>query len=272
MNVTEALSELAAQTNLSLVIFTVGLLMCRVMPVLVFSPFLGGEVVPTEVKMGIGVTLSIVLFPAVADRMGALPTTALPFIGLLIKEIFIGVSLAFIVSLIFEAAHVAGTLADTMAGSNNAQLYVPQLGQQVSLFSSLKVQLSVVLFLTLNGHHIVIEALADSLVAIPLDRFPQFSGGTWPFFELMIRVFANMLAISLALAAPMMLATFLTDLALGAINRVAPQIQVFFISMAIKPLVSVLVASMALYLLMKRFQTEFITMLAALKQALRLLT
>jgi flagellar biosynthetic protein FliR len=271
MNVSEALSELAAQTNLSLVIFTVGLLMCRVMPVLIFSPFLGGEVVPAEVKIGVGITLSIVLFPVVADRMGAIPTTALPFIALLLKEIFLGVSLAFIVNLIFDAARVAGTLADTMAGSNNAQLYVPQLGQQVSLFSSLKVQLSVVLFLTLNGHHVIIETLADSLVAIPLDRFPQFSQGSWAFFELIIRVFADLLAISLSLAAPLMLATFLTDLSLGAINRVAPQIQVFFISMAIKPLVSVLIASMALVLLMKRFQTEFVTMLAALKQALRFL-
>ncbi|HEX8704835.1 MAG TPA: flagellar biosynthetic protein FliR [Myxococcaceae bacterium] len=272
MNISDVLSRLGEQTNLSLVIFTVGLLMCRVMPVLIFSPFLGGEVVPTEVKMGIGITLSIVMFPVVADRMGALPTTALPFIALLLKEIFIGVSLAFIVNLIFEAARVAGTLTDTMAGSNNAQLYVPQIGQQVSLFSSLKVQLAVVLFLTLDGHHIVIEALADSLVAIPLDGFPRFSQGAWPFFDLTIRVFADLLAISLALAAPTMLATFLTDLALGAINRVAPQIQVFFISMAIKPLVSVLIASLALYLLMKRFQTEFITMLAALKAALRYLT
>jgi flagellar biosynthetic protein FliR len=133
------------------------------------------------------------------------------------------------------------------------------------------VQLAVVLFLTLNGHHVVIESLGDSLVAIPLDRFPQFSGGVWPFFDLMIRVFADLLAISLALAAPLMLATFLTDLALGAINRVAPQIQVFFISMAIKPLVSVLIASLSLYLLMQRFQREFISMLAALKHALRIL-
>ncbi|MDY7225528.1 flagellar biosynthetic protein FliR [Hyalangium rubrum] len=272
MNVSDVLSQLRAETNLSLVIFTVGLLMCRVMPVLIFSPFLGGEVVPTEVKMGVGITLAIVMFPAVSGTMGALPTTALPYIALLLKEIFIGVTLAFIVNVVFDAARVAGTLADTMAGSNNAQLYVPQLGQQVSLLSSLKVQLAVVLFLTLNGHHIVIEALADSLVAIPLDKFPQFSGGVWPFFDLMIRVFADLLAISLALAAPIMLATFLTDLALGAINRVAPQIQVFFISMAIKPLVGVIVAAIALPLLMGRFQREFVSMLASLKQALRILT
>lgn len=271
MNVSEALAQLGQQTNLSLVIFTVGLIMCRVMPVLVFSPFLGGEVVPTEVKMGVGVTLSIVLFPAVADRMGALPTSALPYIALLLKEIFIGVTLSFIISSVFEAARVAGTLADTMAGSNNAQLYVPQLGQQVSLLTSLKVQLAVVLFLTLNGHHVVIEALADSFAYVPLNEFPKFSTGVWPFFETVIRVFGEMLAISLALAAPVMLATFLTDLALGAINRVAPQIQVFFISMAVKPLVGAVLAGIALPLLVERFQIEFVRMLEVLRHSLRLL-
>jgi flagellar biosynthetic protein FliR len=271
MNLQELLSRATEQANLSLVIFTVGLLLCRIMPVLVFSPFLGGEVVPTEVKMGVGITLSIVLYPIVGERTGAIPTSALPYMALLLKEIFIGYSLAFIVNIIFEAARVAGTLADTMAGSNNAQLYVPQLGQQVSIWSSLKVQLAVVLFLTLNGHHIVIETLADSLIAIPLDKFPQFGGGVWNFFDVAIRVFASMLEISLALSAPIVLATFLTDLALGAINRVAPQVQVFFMAMAIKPLVSVLIGSIALGMIINRFQVEFVTMLELLKRALTIL-
>jgi flagellar biosynthesis protein FliR len=270
-NVQEAFARLIEQSNLSLMIFTIGLLMCRIMPVIIFSPFLGGEVVPPEVRMGVGVTLSLVLFPSVADRMGALPTSALPYIALLLKEVFIGVSLAFIVNIIFDAARVAGTLVDTMAGSNNAQLYVPQLGQQVSLFSSLKVQLSVVLFLTLDGHHIVISALADSFAVVPLDSFPKFSRGMWAFFDVISRAFANLLAISLALAAPQMLSAFLTDLAMGAINRVAPNLQVFFIAMAIKPMVSVLIAALAMGMLIGRFQAEFVHMLELLNRAVHLL-
>jgi flagellar biosynthetic protein FliR len=239
--------------------------------VLVLSPFLGGEVVPTEIKMGVGVTLSAVLFPAVSARMGAIPTSALPYIGLLLKEIFIGVTLATIISMVFEAARVAGNIADTMSGSNNAQLFVPQIGQQVSLFSNLKIQLAVVLFLTLNGHHLVIEALADSLAIVPLDGFPRFSSGQWSFFELFIRSFADLLKISLALSAPTLLASFLTDMALGAINRVAPQVQVFFISMSIKPLVTVIVVSISMGLIMGRMQAEFASMLAMLRHAVRLL-
>ncbi len=272
MNVSEVIARLTEQANLSLVIFTMGLLLCRIMPVLVLSPFLGGEVVPTEIKMGVGVTLSAVLFPAVSARMGAIPTSALPYIGLLLKEIFIGVALAMIINMVFVAARVAGNIADTMSGSNNAQLFVPQLGQQVSLFSNLKVQLSVVLFLTLNGHHLVIEALAESFAIVPLDSFPRFSLGEWAFFELIIRSFADLLKISLALAAPAMMAAFLTDMALGAVNRVAPQVQVFFISMAIKPLVSVLIIFLVISALMMRMQNEFRDMLVTGNSALRLLT
>ncbi|NMO21600.1 flagellar biosynthetic protein FliR [Pyxidicoccus fallax] len=271
MNVADLVNELAARANVSAVIFTVALLMCRIMPVLIFSPFLGGDVVPTELKMGVGLTLSIVLFPVIQDSVKTIPLSALPYIALMAKEVFIGFSLAFVVNVVFEAARVAGNLVDTMAGSNNAQLYVPQIGQQVTLFSNLKIQLAVVLFLTLDGHHLVIQALGDSLVAVPLDGFPRFGGGAWPFFDLVIRVFADLLRVSLALAAPGMLATFLTDVALGAINRVAPQIQVFFISMSIKPLVSVLLIFLVMGALMQRMQDELAGMLGMLREALRLL-
>jgi flagellar biosynthetic protein FliR len=271
MNTAEVFGKLVEQANLSLVIFTMGLLLCRIVPVLVFSPFLGGEVIPTEVKMGVGVTLSIVLFPVVSQRMGAIPISPIPYIALMCKEIFIGVSIAFIINVIFDAARVAGNLSDTMMGSNNAQLYVPQLGQQVTLYSNLKVQLSVVLFLTLNGHHIVIEALADSLIAVPLDGFPQFSHGAWGFFELMTRAFADLLKISLVLSAPVVLATFLTDLGMGAINRVAQNFQVFFIAMAIKPLVAAILTAISIHLIIERFQQEFVAMLVMLKHAIQLL-
>jgi len=271
MNIYEALERFGQGTNLSLVIFTVGLMLCRVMPVLIFSPFLGGEVVPTEIKMGTGVTLSIVLYPAVVSTVGPLPTSALPYMALMLKEVFIGVCMAFVINTVFEAARVAGTLIDTMSGSNNAQLYVPQLGQQVSLFTSIKVQLAVVLFLTLNGHHLVIEALADSFVALPLDSFPRFSHGFWSYFDLLTRAVADMLKISLSLAAPAMVATFLTDLTLGLVNRVAPQIQIFFISMAIKPLVGVAIMFVSLYLIAGRLQSEFAHMLKLLQDALKLL-
>src|SRR5207244_2296380 len=115
---------------------------------------------------------------------------------------FIGFSVSFIVGIVFDAAQVGGQLMDNMAGTNQAQIMVPSIGQQVSLFGSLQTQLFITLFLTLNGHHIVINTIAESYSAIPLESFPHFSHGFWAFFDLIARVFGDMMRIALALAAP----------------------------------------------------------------------
>jgi len=223
------------------------------------------------VKIGLGVLLAIVLFPAVEGQVADLPTGALAYIALLLKEIFVGVTLAFVVSMVTDAAMVAGQIADTMSGAQMASVMVPQLQQSVTLFSNLKTQLTIVLFLTVNGHHLVIDALADSFLTVPLLGMPKFSEGSWAYFELLIRVFGDMVGLGLVLAAPMFLATFLTDLSLGMINKVAPQVQVFFISMSIKPMISVLMAFLAMHLIADRLVLEFRHMLAVLNRAISLL-
>ncbi|MHB8876597.1 MAG: flagellar biosynthetic protein FliR [Myxococcaceae bacterium] len=275
MNLQAAISaigdELGFRVSFTVVLLTFSLLMSRLLPIILFSPFLGGEVVPSEVKLGIGVTLGIVLFPGLVDRLQYIPTGAIPFLFLMCKELFIGLCLSFVVGMIFEAAQIAGTLIDAMAGTNMAQVQVPQLNQQVSLFSSLKLQLSVVLFLTLNGHHMVIQAFADSLEVIPLDTFPRFSSGVWPFFDLLIRVFADMMRIALAISAPIFITAFLTDLALGMINRVAPQVQVFFVSMQIKPMLTVLMMFTVIHLILARVTVEFGGMFRLVGEVVRLL-
>ncbi len=276
MNLQEVIDQLGGQlgveVDLTVLIFTMALLMSRVLPVIILTPFLGGEVVPAEVKLGLGLTLGLVLFPNLVTRLELVPTSALPFIALLLKELFVGLCISFVVGMIFHAAEAAGTVIDTMAGTSMGQIMVPQLQHQVTLFSSLKLQLTVVLFLTLDGHHLVIEAFSESLIAIPLDQFPRFSSGMWPFFELIIRVFGDILRVALSISAPMFLAAFLTDLALGMINRVAPQVQVFFVSMQIKPMVTVLMVFVALHVILERVAVEFGRTFKLLSRALHLLT
>jgi flagellar biosynthetic protein FliR len=272
MNIEDYFREAGVHTNITLIILTTALLVARILPVIIFSPFLGGEVIPPEIKIGIGVTLAIILFPAVADRVHLIPLHPVGFILVLLKEVFVGLCLSFVVSMVFEATQIAGTVIDTLSGANMAQVMVPQIQQQVTLFSSLQIQLAVVLFLTLNGHHRVIQAFADSLVALPLDALPAFSHGTWPFFDLLLRVFGDLLRIGLALAAPAFFATFLTDLSLGMVNKVAPQIQVYFIAMSIKPMVAVLMVFAVINLVMARMGNEFGRMLEKVQLLVQLLT
>ncbi|MGV3623464.1 MAG: flagellar biosynthetic protein FliR [Archangium sp.] len=263
--------ELGLQVGFTQLLLAFALLMARVLPVIILTPFLGGESVPQEVKLGLGVMLGMVLYPVIIAQVRDIPISAFLFIALMLKELFIGLSISFVVGMVFDAANSAGNLLDTMGGTNQAQLFVPQIGQQASLFSNLQLQMTVVLFLALGGHHIVIETLGESLSIIPLDQYPRFSNGQWPFFETVLRVFGDMVRIALALASPVLLATFMVDLGLGMINRVAPQVQVFFVSMQIKPVVTVLVVFTSIHLVLDRIVGEYGVMLRWLRQVLALL-
>lgn len=271
LDINQLIAGLGFKTNLSLTILAFALILCRIIPVFVLSPLLGGETTPPELKIGTGVVLGLVMWPSVEDRLAFIPINAVTFIALLFKEIFIGMALAFVVSSIFEAARIAGTIIDTQSGAQQAQVHVPQLQEQATIFSSFNLMLSVVLFLTLNGHHLVITAIGDSFTVLPIDHFPRFGKGMWPFFDLIARVFGEMMLVGLSLAAPAMVASFVADFALGMINRVSPQLQVFFMSMAIKPLVATTLVFLSIHLILTRLQSEFVHTMKLFQDAIRLL-
>jgi len=264
-------AEMGLKTSVSLTILGVALIACRVLPLCIMSPFLGGDQIDPQVKIGIGVLLSIVLFPAIEPRLGELPIRALPFVILILKEVFIGVSLAFIVSFVFEAARIAGNLVDVMSGAQMAQVMAPLIQQQATLYSTFKMMIATVLFLTLDGHHVVIQTLGDSVLALPIDKMPGFSQGMFAYFSVILRDFGDMLRIGLILSGPGLIATFTTDLGMGMINRVATQLQVFFVAMAIKPLMAATMTFLVIYMILDRMKIEFGNMLTMLKDAVKLL-
>ena len=263
--------EMGLRTSVSLTILGVALIACRVLPLCIMSPFLGGDQIDPQVKIGVGVLLSIVLFPAIEPRLGELPIRALPFVILILKEVFIGTSLAFIVSFVFEAARIAGNLVDVMSGAQMAQVMAPLIQQQATIYSTFKMMIATVLFLTLDGHHVVIQTLGDSVLALPIDKMPGFSQGMFAYFSVVLRDFGDMLRIGLILSGPGLIATFTTDLGMGMINRVATQLQVFFVAMAIKPLMAAIMTFLVIYMILDRMKVEFGNMLDMLKDAVRLL-
>ncbi|HEX8474445.1 MAG TPA: flagellar biosynthetic protein FliR [Pyrinomonadaceae bacterium] len=235
----------------------VGLAFARMLSFLVVVPFFGGAAVPARVKVATATAFVIILYPSLE---AGLPQNNQPlgfgpigFIALLAKEAFVGFTLGFVASLVFEAIQVAGRIIDFQRGSTMAEMYAPQLQTRVSELGQFKLQFAIVLFLLIGAHHFFISALLRSFEVVPAFGFPHLQAGWTPAAAFMTRLTGGVLAVGIQLAAPAMIALLLTDLFFGIINRVAPQINVFFLSLPVKMAVGLVVVLIALPLFKERY-------------------
>ncbi|HEY0078964.1 MAG TPA: flagellar biosynthetic protein FliR [Pyrinomonadaceae bacterium] len=234
----------------------VGLAFARLLSFLIVVPFFGGAAVPARVKVATAAALVIILYPALEAGLpadGTLGFGAVGFVALLAKEAFVGFTLGFVASLVFEAIQVAGRIIDFQRGSSMDELFAPQLQTRVSELGQFKLQFAIVLFLFIGAHHFFLSALLRSFEYVPATGFPHIQPGWTPSALFITRLTGGVLAIGVQLAAPAMIALLLTDLFFGIINRVAPQINVFFLSLPVKMAVGIVVVLIALPLFKSRY-------------------
>jgi flagellar biosynthesis protein FliR len=153
--------EVGQNPQAFLVLF--GLCFARYISFITIVPFFGGRVVPSQVKVAVATSLVIVTYPALLAELPPAGTSlgfgAVGFVGMLAKEVFVGFTLGFVASLVFEAVQVAGRLADLQRGSTMGELFAPQLQERVSELGQFKLQLAIVVFLTIGAHQFFISAL-----------------------------------------------------------------------------------------------------------------
>lgn len=257
------LLALFSKYNFAQIVMAVGLMMSRILGMVWLAPFIGGKLVPSQVKIGLAFVIGILLYPfvlseanldAVFNPTGAIFPFSVRIVGLVVKEVFIGVVLGFIIVTIWHGAEMIGRFVDTARGSAMGTALVPESGQQVSVFGSLYYQLLLVIFLVLDGHLIFLNYFVQSYLLIPLAGIPRFDTGMWPFFDMMIRITAQLFVAAITLSAPVLIAIFVTDVCMGLFNKVAPQINVLFLMMPFKAVLGVLFSMLALYLFVEESQ------------------
>lgn len=211
------------------------LILGRTMPLVFLAPFLGGQMVPGEIKMGLAGSLAIVVWPLARDSLPEpVPVEAFSFLLLMFKETLIGFCIGFCASHIFTAMEVAGRLIDTARGAAMGEVMVPSTRQRATVLGNLYQQLLLVFFVTFGGYRIFFEAYLLSFQQLPLTGSVVMTPGFSPLLVYMCRATAQVLYTGVILAAPAVAATFITDLVFGILNRVAPQLNAYFLSMPVK--------------------------------------
>lgn len=234
------------------------LVTARIAPIVQLVPFLGGKALPQQVKMGISIAITILIFPIIWSTGAAdtLPQSSFAITMLILKELLLGVMFGFVTALVFDAVRIAGQLIDNARGQTMATVLAPQIPERVSVSADILYQLSIVTFLAIGGHRLFIAALVQSYKALPPQVMPNFGDHALAITDGVVRLGADAITLGVLLAFPVTAAILLTELCLAMVNRAAPQINVFFLGMPLKATLGLGVLLLSLHTIIDRVMFE----------------
>ncbi len=215
-------------------------------------PVLGGGGTPPFIKALLVVAMTFVLFPVVSGNFPPpLPNPPPVSINLglvvqgMLSEISIGLVIGFGARMIFSAVELGAEIAGMQIGFGVANAFDPISNQQVSLMRQVYMAVATLIFLSIYGDHSVLKALAYSFKWVPTTGFTVKG----PLIEAIIKLGSELFIVGMKIAAPITIALLLTQMAMGVISRVVPQIQVFLFSFPLTIGIGLIVfgLSMSLY-------------------------
>ena len=200
----------------------------RVSIIVFLFPLFGSRGVPALWKVGLSMITAIVLMPAVPPLIERPETNVEIIIGLA-SEVILGLILAMTVRMIFTCIQMAGHFMSFQMGFAMARAIDPQAEVQDTVLTEFMYILTILMFFTLDGHHIFIRALASSFQTVPPNGIVFDSS----IAGILVKLSADMFLIGLELAAPMILALFLSNLCLGIVARTVPQVNILMVGFPI---------------------------------------
>jgi flagellar biosynthetic protein FliR len=184
----------------------------------------------------------------------------------ILREVLVGLLIGFAAALFFAAVQTAGAFIDLQMGFAMANVFDPATGANSPIMGQFKHIVLTLVFLSMNGHHFLLRALMDSYQWVPLSNRlfrEMYDGGVSGF---LVRTFTETFMIALQVAAPLVVAMFLTDVGLGFLARTAPQYNVFIIGIPLKILLGLVMLLMLLPSLSGLFEQLFVKLFDSLER------
>jgi flagellar biosynthesis protein FliR len=244
---------LGVDVNFQQMIQFYALLLARITPAIFQTPFMGGELVQSEMKVGVSMILILFFYPLVVPNVQhPMPTEVSTYVMLLIKEFFVGFMMGYLASLPFHYVASAGNQMDAARGASQGQIQNPGISEEVTYLSNHNYWMMVLLFLAAGGHRLYIEGMARSFSVIPITAMPEFGVGFTPFIEGLVRLTADVFLLTIQLSAPVLIVCFVIDVVFGLFNRIAAQMNVGEMSQVLKLLVGLWVFFLSLPVLIRQ--------------------
>ncbi len=233
----------------------VSMLFLRVVTLFFFLPIFGDQVIPARLRIGLGIVFTFFTYPIVSEfissKVNLTQWGALDLFIISLREILFSITVGFSARLIFFATSIASHLVGINMGFQAASMFNPEVNERESSYSALQNWIVVVLFLTMNIHHVFIEGIIKSFISIPIGPIPEAAN----LAKISIHVAHEAFVLGLRFAAPLITVQILVNLSLGLLNRSLPALNVFVISFPLSFLVSMFILFLSIGSLISVFST-----------------
>jgi flagellar biosynthesis protein FliR len=207
----------------------------RVLALLAVAPVLSHQAIPLRAKVGIALAITLAIAPVVGAPTLAGVLEVRGFVSLA-HNILVGLALGFAVRLVFAGIELAGQLIGLQIGLSFAGYFSPDFGQSENVVSSFMAMLTLLMFLAVDGHLILLSALVESFRVFPVD-----AAGALNIDALaLVRAAADVFTIALTICLPILAVMLLVNVVLGVMARIAPQLNLFAVGFPLTVLAGLL--------------------------------
>lgn len=198
--------------------------LARILALIASSPVLGNKQIPARIKVGLAMLITFLIAPTL-NISPEIDAFSGPGLFILIQQILVGLAMGFAMRLVFTAIEMAGDLMGMQMGLGFASFYDPVNSTQTQVIAQFIGIIAALVFLSINGHLLMLSTLAESFQAFPISTHIPSAHAMHTLALWGGSIFAHALRLSL----PIIAALLITNLALGILTRSAPQLNIFAI-------------------------------------------
>lgn len=242
------------------------LVFLRCSAMLLVSPMFGAQNLPLQIRIFATMALAAVLTFVAKAQIGPPPQDLYSFAMAVGHELVAGLLIGSFISLVLQGAQMAGAFIDLEMGLGMSQTLNPISGVPVTVMAQFKYMLGLVIFLSIDAHHVMLRLFVSSYHSMPAPTVGMLPGLQSSFIDLVTQL--SLLA--LQVAAPVVAVSIIVDAALGVIGKAVPQMQVYLVGIPAKILIGMLALSIGLPALVSGVQYGVDSATMSLAQALHI--
>jgi len=218
-------------------------------------PFVGDRVVPTPVKVLLALATTLALFPFLVSQGQVNPqdaavwgATAGGIFSTMVLEVACALVLGYTARLAFEAVSFGGNLVGTFMGFATASQYDPHQESQSQVVAQIQMAIAMLLFLALDGHHLMLRASLSSYRIVGVGGLGAFAHGGFngAFSQRLIDLTGEVIKFGFQLSAPIAICLFGVNVAFGVVAKAMPQINILVLSLAVTSVVGLIILFMSI--------------------------